>query len=390
MTCPAADDKRIDRRSFLTASSAVAVAGLAGCTGDDDDGTDDEEFRVPDATEIPPDGIEGEVNAWHIYNDWAGAITSGFEDEYDVSVNTAFQTGPQPVRAELNQGNEEIDVTFATPSLMKQGIAEDWFEPLPVDAIDGYEAINEDIRELDNQNFSNEDGELLGMSRARDWAPALVYNTERFDSPPDSWELFWEEELAGEIALSELFLYPCRIAALYTGQNPIDPDDYEEIEEVLIQQRDLNRTYWGDFSLGQSLMSNETIVATANTPGRAALSQFDDDAPVDWTIPQEGSVRDTGQLAVAKGAPNPRAAVTWLDWCMKPENSVALASEHFTLPTNDNWNEFANEDQITQEQIDYISGENKVPPDATEYSNIEESPEVVQQFGELWTRVLGA
>jgi spermidine/putrescine transport system substrate-binding protein len=391
---------QFDRRRFIAALSATTAAGLAGCTGDDDDGdtddtdtddgTADEEFRPITATEIPPDGVEGSVNAWHIYNEWVNAIAPGFEDEYGVSVNTAFQIGPEPVRAELSQGSDDIDVTFGIPSLVAQGIAEDWFEPLPVDLIEGYQANNKEIQDLDQEHFTNEDGELLAMSRARDWAPALVYNTDHFDSPPDSWGIFWEEDLAGEIALSELFIYPCRIAALYTGQDPTDPDDFEEIKEVLVQQRDLNQTYWGDFSLGQSMMSNEQIVATANTPGRAAQSQFEDDAPVNWTIPEEGSVRDVGQLMIPKGAPNPRAAVAWLDWCMKPENSVGLAAEHFTLPTNENWEEFVDEGEISQEQIDYISDENKVPPDAPEFSNIEESLETVQQYGELWTRVLGA
>ncbi|MFC4540343.1 PotD/PotF family extracellular solute-binding protein [Halosolutus amylolyticus] len=380
-----------NRRKILAMTAAGAAGGLAGCLGGDNNGPNDG-FRPIEASEIPPDGTEGSVNSWHIFNGWMEAITDSFEDEYGLSVNHAFHASPQPVRAELNQGNSEIDVSFGLPNILQEGLQDDnnWFEPLPTEIMDGWESNLEEVKELDEEHFTNDDGDVVAISYSSDWAPALVYNTDYFDEPPDSWDIFWEEDLAGDIALSQLHTYPCRIAALYTGQDPTDPDDFEEIEEVLVQQRDLNQTYWGDFSMAQEMMSREDIVATVNTPGRASLSRFQDDAPVDWTIPQEGSVLDYGQMFIPTGAPNPRGALAFLDWALRPENQVRLFTEHATAPTISAFDDYAEELDLSQEQIDFIDDSDRVPDDIPDYNNIEESAEVNAEYADLWTRVMGA
>lgn len=382
---------KLNRRKILAMAAAGTAGGLAGCFGGDDNGPDDG-FRPIEASEIPPDGTEGSVNSWHIFNGWMEAITDSFEDEYELSINHAFHASPQPVRAELNQGNDEIDVSFGLPNILEEGLQDDndWFEPLPTDIMDGWDSNLEETKELDEEHFTNDDGDVVAISYSTDWAPALVYNTDYFDEPPDSWDIFWEEDLAGDIALSQLHTYPCRIGALYTGQDPTDPDDFEEIEEVLAQQRDLNQTYWGDFSMAQEMMSREDIVATVNTPGRASLSRFVDDAPVDWTIPQEGSVRDYGQMFIPKGAPNPRGGLAFLDWALRPENQVRLFTEHATVPTISAFDDYAEEMDLPQEQIDFIDDSDRVPDDAPDYNNIEESAEVDAEYADLWTRVMGS
>ncbi|MEY7849012.1 PotD/PotF family extracellular solute-binding protein [Natrarchaeobius sp. A-rgal3] len=356
----------------------------AGCLSGNGD---DEYVRPIEVDEIPPAEHEGEVNNWNFFNEWMGPLAEPFEEEYGITVHNNFITSPVEVDSELQAGNEEIDTVLISEPTVSTGIEEGWWEPLPVEIMDAWDTLPDRFREEAEEHYT-QDGETYMMSAIEQMETVLVYNTDYFDSPPDSWDILWQDDLADDIAMMDGFEFNCYAAALYTGQNPRNPDDFEEIEEVLEQQRDLNRTYWSDYSEGQAMMSREDIVVTVNTGGRAYNSHFDDGAPVDWTIPEEGCTISDSPHAIPTGAPHPRAALTWYDYFMTGQAAVQLFLGHGEVPSIADWEEQASEAGIPQDEIDFMDREAKNRHDAPLYSPQDGfSQETMDRYVEIWDRI---
>jgi len=363
----------VNRRRFIQGAAAAGVVSAAGCLGGGSGG----DGRVPmDVEEWPPEDIGGSLNMWNWYDSWAEWAIDAFGEEFDVEVSNTGYSSPDQWYSQLEADNSDIDNIAATTNWVERSIANDFLHELPVDIMPAWENITDRIKEASSYQ---QDGSVYAVPESLVLYP-LTYNDEYFDEAPSSWGVLWDDEHEGNICMWDNATVSCQIAAMYTGQDPIQPDDYDEIREVLIQQKPLLQTYWGDYQQGMSLFVNEDVVAGPLTMGRTYTARFSEGAPVHYTAPDEGAMYTSDLFVIPKGAPNPIASLQFTNWATETENAARLFETMGYQPAVDI------SDELSEEDAEFTNW----PDDWNLVFSETLSDEVRSRYDEIWTAVKAA
>lgn len=365
------DGASVDRRRFLQAASAAGAFTMAGCLGGGGGGGDG---RVPmDVGEWPPEDYSDSLNMWNWYDSWVDYAQEEFGSEFDVEVSNSGFSSPDQWYSQLQAGNENIDNISATTNWVDRSIENDFLHEIPVDIMPAWENITERAKQVSSYE---QDGSVYAVPESLVLYP-LTYNEEYFDSEPESWGVLWDESHKDRIVMWDNATVSCQIAAMYTGQDPTDPSDFQEIEEVLKQQKPLLKTYWGDYQQGQSLFVNDDVVAGPLTMGRTYTARFQEGAPVNYTAPEEGAMFTSDLFVIPQGSPNPITSLLFTNWATQTENAAMLFETMGYKPAVDI------SDQISEEDAEFINW-----PDEWNLIFSETlSEDVRSRYDEIWTAV---
>ncbi|WP_248910827.1 ABC transporter substrate-binding protein [Halocatena marina] len=376
------DTMELSRRNLVKYGLAGGAISLAGCLGGGDGGRNLPAKPV-DAGSVPPENLEQNLNVWNWYDGWVNWAVEEFEGQYDTSVTTAAYSNPSKWYTKLEAENDEIDSISATSAWVVRSMDNDFLHALPIDRMDGWSALNE-LAKSDAEEYYQRNGAVYAIPEAQVAHP-LTYSTDYFDDDPGSWDVLWQSDLKGKVSMQDWGEVACRIAALYTGQDPNDPDDFKEIEEALIQQKDLNVTYWKDHSTVQQMFENEQIVATVYTDGRTYNGRFQKGISMDMSNTKEGFMYTYDTFVIPKGAPNPNAAVAWTDMGSKPQNATKKVTTMGYLPPIKNIGDHLD---LSNEKIDFLSWPQKMSDSATFIQPLPD--DFRKKFDEIWTKVKAA
>ncbi|WP_135828448.1 ABC transporter substrate-binding protein [Halorussus halobius] len=379
----------LNRRRFLKATGVTGLASTAGCLGvggGDDGGAS----RPIEADSVPPSEYSDELNVWNWYFSWRDWAVENFQNEIDVTVNKPSYSSGAEVYSKFESGDHSIDNVGLTTDWTNRAMNNDHLEPLPVDEMDSWQAIPEYVKES-TREYKSKDGDVYAMPQAVSIFPSLTYNTEVFDGAPESWSVLWDDAYEGQILMRDSATSSCSIAAWYTGQDPFDPDDFDEIEEVLEQQKPLVNTYWSGYNQARGMFTNEDAVVGPLLDGQTFLARFDNDAPINFTVPEEGTYFNVDDIVIPKGAPNPMTSLYFVDWAMQPAQSKQLLLTMGYLPPvqqenlGDIFSEELDAGDITEEELDFYRW-----PDEWDDRLVFGRPfddEVRERYDEIWTAV---
>ncbi|WP_411964481.1 ABC transporter substrate-binding protein [Haloferax sp. YSMS24] len=374
------------RRQFLKAATAsAAAAGFAGCLGGGGGGQ-----RPMDAEQIPPSDYADTVNVWNWYFTWRDWVTKEFNSETGVKTNTTSYSSASEFYSKFESGNHKIDNVGATTTWTKRSMDNDHIEPLPVDMMESWKAVPEYIKES-TREYKSKDGDIYAMPQAVSIFPSLTYNEEVFDSPPESWSVLWDDEYAGNIFMWDAPTISCQIAAWHTGQDPFNPSDFDDIEEALKQQKPLLKTYWSEYNQARGMFVNEDVVVGPLLDGQTFMARFDNQAPINMTVPKEGTLFNVDDIIIPKGAPHPMASLYFVDWAMRPEQSRHMLTKMGYLPPvkQENLKEIYSKElesgEMTEEQLEFYQWPQEWKDRLIFGEPVEE--EVRKKYDEIWTAV---
>jgi spermidine/putrescine transport system substrate-binding protein len=381
----------INRRNLLKMSGAALATSFAGCVsgGGGGGGGGQNEFSPMDVEEFPVSDLEDTFNLWNWYDGFANYTREQFPQAHSTvnTVNVSGYSSPSQWFTKLQSGNHSIDNIGATGEYVGRALDsdKDLIHPLPVENMPSWEHIPQSYKDDVNEYFSDDDGNLYCMPEATVVAPALGYNTEHFDKPPTSWEILWDESLEGQVTMWDRSYIAGSLAARVAGQDWRNPSDWSEIEELLKQQKPLNKTYWTEYQSGMQLFINEEVVAGPMTMGRLYTARFDNDAPINYVIPEEGTQYSMDQFIVPTEAPHPRVSTQFLNWAAKPKNAVKLFTTMGYKPAVNGLEEQLKKNDISQNKIDFVSWTDNQQNRMDFQAPLD--PEVQQKYDDIWTTV---
>jgi ABC-type Fe3+ transport system substrate-binding protein len=339
----------------MRAGAAAVTAALAGCA------TDPAESTPPTRIDSwPPDVGSGPLVTRTYYPAWIEWADEAFADATDVRLRAEGQPFAWQDRrpfddgvigdlrrwwANTQQSNYEgprrrVDVVSLQDWRLHS--ARDLLHPLPVDRMPRWETLRPRFRDID---FHRDDDGVRGVPIEGTIA-GLTYDTERFDAPPDSWELLFDSEFSGRAVCTDPLRFP-HVAAQYLGQDPRSPDDVDAIRAVLETHRDrLVEQSAGDESAAvDDFFVTDAEAVEAFASGRAVLgsvgmapmyaARFGRGLPIDYTAPREGALFSAFFLGVPAEAPNPLAATRFVDWALSPTSAAELSARERFMPTVD-------------------------------------------------------
>jgi putative spermidine/putrescine transport system substrate-binding protein len=161
-------------------------------------------------------------------------------------------------------------------------------------------------------------------------AMTLVYNTEKFPTPPDSLEVLLDPKWKGQVGFSDiLYLYNAVFVGLGAGG---DTKSFDGGKRFLAKLKpNAPRIYPSNEAVAAAFKSGE--IAIACMWKARALQWRDSGLPLGFVIPKEGSVPVAFEAAVAKNSRNKDAAWEYLNAMLDPQGQIAFAEKMGYAPT---------------------------------------------------------
>lgn len=310
----------------LTAALAVTVTalGLAACGGDSGLEGGSNEGEVQTAESGP---VEGEltISNWPLYID--KATVPSFEQEAGVSVryiedvndNTEFFGKLRPQLAQGESGGRSIVVVT------------DWMAEKMYDL--GY------VQNLDKEAIPNVEENLLpslqspGFDPQRDfsvpWQSGMTGIIVRKDLAPDitSVEDLFDPKYKGKVTFLSEMRDTVPLVMKSEGIDPAEASDEDWLAAIDKLKAAADSGQIRDFT-GNDYADDLTkgdVVAAVGWSGDAIQLQADN-PNIEWRMPDEGCILWSDNMLIPVGAPNPAAALEFMNYVYDPEVQADIAA----------------------------------------------------------------
>lgn len=300
---------RLSRRRLLQRSAAAAVGASVLSASLARASTGRAGFFVNRAQNA------GELVIYNWYQPWIKEVYPIFQQETGIKVT---QLGTYSANdewwAKLNAG-ETWDFFIPSTEWLQRALAANLLHELDLSKIPNYKNLYPEFQ--NNKTFANKDGKPVAVPFAR-VAYCLTYNTDQFTTAPDSWAVTWDQTYKGKITMQDDAYAQVGTTALLLGDDPLNPQKWDDIKTKLMAQKPLVKKFWQDYQTGMEMFINKDVVVGQLTDGRTRLA-MSQGAHVNWTVPKEGCLTFIDTFAVPKNAKNVDNAFKFIDFLNRPD-----------------------------------------------------------------------
>lgn len=335
------------KKSWLIVALLVTAMLLAACTGAG--GGQASGPQLP--TKIGPGEGKVSIVAWAGYiergdNDKNYDWVTGFEKETGCVVEVKTAGTSDEMVALMNQGGYDLVTASGDASLRL--VYGGTVQPINTDLIPSYKNVDDRLK---NAQWHTVDKDKNGTPEhygtPYQWGPnVLMYNTETFTTPPDSWGVLFEaqdlpdgkpnkgrvEAYDGPIYIADAALYlKSKDPSLgITDPYALDQKQFDAVISLLKGQKELIFRYWHDVNVQIQDFQSEGVVASGSWPYQVNLLAAD--SPVSSVVPKEGATGWADTTMLATKAEHPNCAYMWMEHSLDPKVQGDVASWFGSVP----------------------------------------------------------
>jgi spermidine/putrescine transport system substrate-binding protein len=316
---------RISRGKFLKMMGAASVAGstlsILACQ--------------PNTNPQQGGGGGGgpEEKVLNLYN-WSGYVAKStipsFEKKTGIKVTQDYYGSNEELLAKLQAGGTGYDLIVPSDYMVEVMIKSDVIQPLDKSKIPNFENIGERFRGLP-YDPDNE------YSVPYQWGTTgILYNKKEIGELEESWDPMWDPEFSGKIGMLD-DVRETMGAALYRlgySVNTTDPDQLDEAEAALKEQKPLLRGYFDSYNGSRPLVQKGDLLLGHIFSGDAFLA-LSANPDLDYVIPKPAATRWTDNMAIPVGAQHPDNAHKFINHILDAKVGAALSN--YTYYNTPNW-----------------------------------------------------
>ncbi len=309
------NNKGMWKRALAAACLAGSALVLTSCSGTKSRGTAGELY----------------VYNWGEYID--EEVIEIFEKETGIKVvYDVFETNEEmyPI---IEAGGVNYDVVCPSDYMIKKMIDNDLLAELNFENI---------------PNVKNIGAKYMEMSRAFDaqnkysvpytWGTVgILYNTSMVKESPDSWEVLWDQQYAGNILMQDSVRDAFMVGEKLLGYslNTTDVTKLQEVKDKLIEQKPLVQAYVID-QVRDKMIGGEAALAVIYS-GEMLYIQNEvanggKEFELEYVIPKEGSNVWIDSWVIPKNARNKENAEKWIDFLSRAD-IAKMNFDYITYPT---------------------------------------------------------
>ncbi|MBY5377391.1 ABC transporter substrate-binding protein [Rhizobium leguminosarum] len=284
------------RREFLTVSAAVAAGTLAAPAL----------IRPARAA-----GKELRILTWEGYADdqWV----KGFEEKNGATVSVSYTGSVDEIFAKMTASEgADFDVIAIETSSYKRLTQEKLLQPLDQSKLPNAKNLMPAFQKVAAIVF---DGKTYASPFAWGSIP-LIYSTDTFQTPPDSWEVLWDDKYKGRIIVMDDANNAIVTTALTLGiHDPFNLTDaqFGQVKTKLLAQKANVATYYAGFDDGVSIFAQGGIDLMMSMGEPQAPMLKKQGANVGLVIPKEGAIGWIDCWAISAKARDVDLAHQWIN-----------------------------------------------------------------------------
>ncbi|HEV2128834.1 MAG TPA: spermidine/putrescine ABC transporter substrate-binding protein [Thermomicrobiales bacterium] len=359
--------KGLNRRSLIKGAAGAAAGGSALSTAIAQASTGNPGFNI----NLRQDN--GELVIYNWYQPWIAEVVPIFEEEAGINVTQlGTYSSNDEWWARLNAG-ENFDFFIPSTDWVQRAMAANLLHPLDEGQIPNIDNLYEEFQE---NEIYQQDGNTYAVPFSRVYY-SLTYNTEEFPEAPTSWGVTWDAQYDGRITMQDQAYARVGTTALYIGDDPIQPTEWDRIRELLLEQKELVFKYWTDYQNGMEMFINEEALVGQLTAGRTRMGAAEG-APIDWTVPEEGVLTFIDTFAIPSTSENPENGHKFINFLHRAD----IMAMEMRMMYYDTLNRAARE-ELEPELAEQFA----VPEESILVLTTDLDPQVRQRIDELWTEV---
>lgn len=257
---------------------------------------------------------------------WEGYTDSSFAQTYEqqtgCTVKATYAGSSDEMFAKFRTGKgRNYDIISASGDITERLYRAGLVQPIDTSKLKNYDSV---FSSFQGGNWNTFDGKPYGVTFA--WGPnVLVYNKEKVRSEPKSWDVLFDPQYAGKIALPD---NPMTIAdvALWLGKpDPyhLSDDDLAEVKAKLLELRPQVRKFWTTAGeLANLFQSGEIVLAHAWPLTYTQLSS--EGFPAGTASPKGKLTGWTDSWMISKNSRHQDAAYQWVDFILSGEGQKGV------------------------------------------------------------------
>ena len=297
---------------------------------------------------------------WEGYSD--PSFVHAFEEANHCKVSASYMGSSDELVAKLRGGSAgNYDVispsSDVATSIASSGLA----APLDLTTIPSYGQLSPKLTTLPLVRVN---GNVYGVPFM--WGPdPIIYDTNAFPSPPESWNIFWDPKMRGKVSVWD-DLSTVYMAAQVLGYDKPDPAhlydlndaELEAVKKKLIELKPNVRKMWSTGGELTNLFQNHEVVIAMGWPlmtNQLRKANF----PVGETIPRENTTGWIDHLMITAGSENKELAARFLEYMVQARTQKQVSDVTGYTPANPHAAQFMTPDEIKNLHLDDVDNYQK-------------------------------
>ncbi|MDP6476095.1 MAG: extracellular solute-binding protein [Alphaproteobacteria bacterium] len=271
------------------------------------------------------------ILTWEGYAD--SSITQKFEDETGCAISRTYVGSNDEFPAKLAAGGSIYDAV--SPSLDTTGILAKMgvVEPIAIDMLPDWEDIYEGFRAHPSvagaEGWLPPEGTVWAVPYS--WGSiAWMYRSDKFDTPPDSIEIFWDPAYAGKLSIWDDKTNIYAVARYIFGRDvnvyDLSDDQLAQVRDKLIEAKPQMRKYWATAGELVNLYANGEVIFSNTWGGYQSALLIEQGIPMVEFIPKEKADGWQDAWQIVKGTPNMDCAKKFVVYMQSPHAQCQMSA----------------------------------------------------------------
>lgn len=255
-----------------------------------------------------------------------------FEEKYDADVQVVYLTSDDEMWTKIKGSDgADFDLFSVATSGLGKYIDHGLVKPIDVSRISNRANQLPQFQDLEKVAGVTRDGNVYGMPLAYG-SIGLIYNADKIDPAPTSWDVLWDPKYAGQVLISDTSEVNISMVAIALGfPNPykLSPEQLAEVKERLLDLRPNLTSYYSSPEESIQIYEAGDVALIFSPWGEQGTGMFKEAGHnVGYAIPAEGASGWIDAWAMTKGVQDEDLAYAWLDFFFQKKVSNSLTERY--------------------------------------------------------------
>jgi spermidine/putrescine transport system substrate-binding protein len=251
------------------------------------------------------------------------SVMDAFAEKYGITIKYVAYESQEEVVASIQAGNV-YDLVVLGPEFVPQLANENLLRPIDYRQVPNFKNISANFRDL-----AFDPGNKFSIPFH--WGTTgILVRTDLVDRPITSWNDLWDTSFAGKVGVWPIprSLIPVVLKSLGFSANSEEPAELEKAREKLMQLKSNAVLVSNMESTVVPMLESGEVEIAYGWAYDASVAQ-ESSAPIEYIIPQEGTILWTDHFFIPANANNPRGAELFLNFILQPEIAAQIVNESY-------------------------------------------------------------